>query len=86
MRDRRLDQRKPLQTAIGNFDRLFDSQRNFHRFAVSPADAAVPVSDHDKRRETKSATTLNDASTASNLNNFFRIFGSTVARQRVSSR
>ena len=55
--------------ASGLFLRLLDARRDFIGFAVSPADLAVAVADHDHGGEAEAATTFDHCRTAFDLDN-----------------
>ena len=48
-------------------NRLFDGRGNFIRLAVTPSDPTLTVTNDHQRRETKTATTFDNRSAASNL-------------------
>ena len=60
---------------FGSTSRLFDSNRNFRPFAITPANCAATVTDHDQAREAETATALHNTGTTPNLQCVFDTIG-----------
>lgn len=85
MRDRISLHRDFDHPAVGLLDGFFHSQGNFHPFAISVTDAALPISHHDESRETEPTPPFDHTRATANLDHVLGRFVTGLIIRRHNS-